>query len=34
MIEDYDILNEDMSALATKKLRDAIHDIVVELKPK
>lgn len=29
-----EFLNEEMSAVATKKLRDAIHDIVVELKLK
>lgn len=30
----YEFINEEMSALANRRLRDAIHDIVVELKPK
>jgi len=33
-MDDYEFLNEDMSEMATKKLRDAIHDIVVGLKQK
>jgi len=33
-LENYDILNEEMSALATTKLRDAIHDILTSLDKK
>jgi len=34
LINFYDFINEEISGAATNKLRDAIHDIVVELKQK
>jgi hypothetical protein len=30
----FEVLNEEMSAMATNRLRDAIHDVIVELKRK